>query len=395
MGANLKRLEQKVIAFMRTTIANLDGDLSLVREQAYAAHDLFGDHLMEWSEEFASLYNQMLGIYRAHTPMPKGRYRTRHIAIGYSSFPIQAWVAGKEQPPRPTAGELVARFDRLISAYTRREGTMADRRGEQENAWPFDPQEIKKGLPVWVRLHKRGARIAATIRDHSEDRSRCAIDLEIEDPAHSGQVIRQAYPKLVQAYQLTRREVPLPTETVPALAASQESHPAPDMGNQPAPHAKPTETHASLREALPHDQVEAEPVPALKAGAEALAEDQALDPACLAIYSRESLRFKGPHDQARRAYLRDFARERGHQAFWFTIHGSRSGYYQAGVPAGEEGWTHFLEVAVQFDIYCAFIAAYAPGQLEQFLTDAAARGEIKLERDTGLAWMSSKHSTSR
>lgn len=268
---------------------------------------------------------------------------------------------------------------------------MIDRSDEPGTTRPLAPQEIKKGLPVWVRLHKRGARVAATIRDHSEDRSRCAVDLEIEDPTHVGQVIHQAYPRMVQVYQLTRREVPPSAEAVPVPATLLDSRDAPDTIHQPAPPVERTCTGADLREAIPQDQVEPEPALAPQAGTESHAQDQALDLASLAIYSRETLRFKGPHDQARRGYLRTFARERGHQALWFTIHGSRSGYYQAGVPAGEEGWAHFLERAVQFDIYCAFIAAYAPGHLEQFLTDAAARGEIKLESDMSLTWTPGTH----
>jgi hypothetical protein len=393
MGTHLKRLEREVTASMRTAIANLDGDLSLVREQLYAAHDLFGDHLMEWSEEFAKLYNQMLEIHRAHTPMPRGHYRTRHIGIGYSSFPVQTWIVDKEQPATPTADELVQRFDQLISAHTGKEETMTEQPGKQEEARTFDPQEIKKGLSVWVQLHKKGARVAATIRDISEDRSSCTVDLEIDDPIHAGQMIRQVYPKPVQIYQLTRRERPSLAEATPAPA--QKRLAMPDAINRPAPHAGRTDIGADLREAIPQDQVEAEPKPTPKAVPESHTENQALEPASLTTYSRETLRFQGPHDQARRAYLRAFAQERGYQAFWFTIHGSRSGYYQAGIPAGEEGWTHFLERAMQFDIFCAFIATYAPGKLEQFLTDAAARGEIRLGMDMGLTWTPGKRSTPR
>jgi hypothetical protein len=71
---------------------------------------------------------------------------------------------------------------------------LIDQPEKQEDFRSLDPQEIKEGLPVWVQLHKRGARVAATIRGHSEDRSRCTVDLEIDDPIHPGQVIRQAYP---------------------------------------------------------------------------------------------------------------------------------------------------------------------------------------------------------
>ena len=83
-----------------------------------AAHTLFADHLMEWSEEFAMLYQKMYEIYCAATPMPEGRYRTTSIGIGYSSFPVTRWMADKVQSPVPAAKELVARFDRLISEYS-------------------------------------------------------------------------------------------------------------------------------------------------------------------------------------------------------------------------------------------------------------------------------------
>jgi hypothetical protein len=63
---------------------------------------------------------------------------------------------------------------------------LIDQPEKQEDIRSLDPQEIKEGLPVWVQLHKRGARVAATIRGHSEDRSRCTVDLEIDDPIHPG-----------------------------------------------------------------------------------------------------------------------------------------------------------------------------------------------------------------
>lgn len=94
----------------------------------------------------------------------------------------------------------------------------------------------------------------------------------------------------------------------------------------------------------------------------------------LLTYSRESLRYQGPHDQARRAWLRTFAEQGGYRDFWFTMHGQYSGYYQTKVLS----WTRFLEGAVQYEIYCCYVAAVAPGQLERRLTDAAKRGEIKL-----------------
>jgi hypothetical protein len=112
---------------------------------------------------------------------------------------------------------------------------------------------------------------------------------------------------------------------------------------------------------------------------------QALDPASLTYYSRDTLVYQGPHDQARRSWLAQWAQQRGYKNFWFIMHHKYSGYYQTGVPEGEEGWTHFLERAVQYDIYCCYIAAYAPGQLEHVLKDAEKRGEIK-NLDDHLIW---------
>jgi hypothetical protein len=113
--ATLKQLEQEVIDSMRAAIAAFDTDHSVVRVNMEKAHNLFRDH--EWSEAFYTLYNGMLEIYCAYTPKEKGHYRRTHIGIGYSSFRVQTWVVDKVQPPRPTAEELVARFDCLLCAY--------------------------------------------------------------------------------------------------------------------------------------------------------------------------------------------------------------------------------------------------------------------------------------
>ncbi len=46
----------------------------------------------------------------------------------------------------------------------------------------------------------------------------------------------------------------------------------------------------------------------------------------------------------------------------------------------EDGWAGFLEKAVQYDIYCMFVAAFTPHvPLEHYLKDAQKRGEIKLD----------------
>jgi hypothetical protein len=111
----LKKLEQTIIDSMRAALAAFDTDHSVVRENMERAHNLFRDH--EWSEEFYTLYNGMLEIYCSYTPRERGHYRRTSIGVGYSSFPVQIWVPDKIQPPKPTAIELVARFDALIHAW--------------------------------------------------------------------------------------------------------------------------------------------------------------------------------------------------------------------------------------------------------------------------------------
>lgn len=113
----MNQLEKRVISYMRDALANLDTDHAAVQENMSYAHNLFAGCLMQWSEEFARLYDQMLEVYRAHTPMKRGHYRVTHIASGYSSLPIHTWVNDKEQPPIPTSSELVTRFDQIINEY--------------------------------------------------------------------------------------------------------------------------------------------------------------------------------------------------------------------------------------------------------------------------------------
>lgn len=139
-NTDLKHLENEITVNMRTAIMHLDTDHFMVRKHLYRAHDLFGDHLMEWSEDFCTLYNQMLAGHRAHTPMPKGYYRTKNIAHGYCSFPVKIWVTEEEQPLIPTADELVVRFDRLISAY----------RSSEEAAYCWDYPPLRYEVPEYL-----------------------------------------------------------------------------------------------------------------------------------------------------------------------------------------------------------------------------------------------------
>jgi hypothetical protein len=120
-------------------------------------------------------------------------------------------------------------------------------------------------------------------------------------------------------------------------------------------------------------------------------QDQALD---LITYSRASMKYQGPYDQARRASLKRWAEQHGYKSFWYRC-GKYSRHHQGGVPAGIEGWTSFLEKAVQYDIYCCYIAAYAPQPLDYYLEDAIRRGEITNLYDDSLVWRPSDHSKPR
>lgn len=117
----MKQLEKDVIGSMREALAHYDTDPSLARENLNTFHQLFAEHLMEWSEDFAVLWQKMYEIWCAYTPMPKGQYRTTSIEIGYSSFQVKRWINDKVQPPIPGTEELLLRFDRVIGEYARSE----------------------------------------------------------------------------------------------------------------------------------------------------------------------------------------------------------------------------------------------------------------------------------
>jgi hypothetical protein len=113
----MSTLEDAVVGHMRAAIAVFDTDHEAVGKHTRLAHELFSDNFTEWSESFCTLYNGMLEIYRAYTPHEKGHYETRHIGIGYSSFPVSRWIVEKIQPVKPTATELVERFDGFVRAW--------------------------------------------------------------------------------------------------------------------------------------------------------------------------------------------------------------------------------------------------------------------------------------
>lgn len=112
----MKHLENEIVGHIRTAISNLGTNHIVVSEHMNKSHELFSEHLMEWTDEFCQLYNQMLGIFRSYTPVKTGRYQSSHREIGYSSFQTRRWVEDKVQPPVPTVGELLEKFDALIAS---------------------------------------------------------------------------------------------------------------------------------------------------------------------------------------------------------------------------------------------------------------------------------------
>lgn len=112
----MKQLENEIAVHIRTAISHLGKDQFLVGEQMRKAHELFSEHLMEWTDNFCQSYNKMLEIYRSYTPAKTGRYQSSHREIGYSSFQTRRWVEDKVQPPVPTVGELLEKFDALIAS---------------------------------------------------------------------------------------------------------------------------------------------------------------------------------------------------------------------------------------------------------------------------------------
>lgn len=65
--------------------------------------------------EFDALYNELLKLWRAFTPQPRGQYKIRHMEVGYSSFSYSQWVQDKEQTA-PCKEEIVSKADALMEA---------------------------------------------------------------------------------------------------------------------------------------------------------------------------------------------------------------------------------------------------------------------------------------
>jgi hypothetical protein len=119
---NMELFEDEVITSMRSCIAALDDkDTVNVRDAYNAAQNLFGNLLMQWSEDFATLFNSMLDIYRAKTPRTAYSRKDRSIPWGLGSTTITTYKKDKVQPVPPKAIELLARFDQLIATYKQKE----------------------------------------------------------------------------------------------------------------------------------------------------------------------------------------------------------------------------------------------------------------------------------
>lgn len=111
----MEQLENEIVEHIREAIANLGKDQFVAGEKMRKAHEIFSDHLMEWSDDFCRLYNGMLSIYRSYTPAKSGHYRSCHHEIGYSSFATQRWVQDRQQATVPTTSELLVKFDSLVN----------------------------------------------------------------------------------------------------------------------------------------------------------------------------------------------------------------------------------------------------------------------------------------
>lgn len=116
---NLKEREQEIIEYWRECIANLDTDQATAIARRREAEALFSEYLIEWSEDFASLWQEMYKVYCMYTPRQTGHYRNRHYSIGYSSFHAKQYIKDKVQPERPTAAALIERFDALMIEHKR------------------------------------------------------------------------------------------------------------------------------------------------------------------------------------------------------------------------------------------------------------------------------------
>jgi hypothetical protein len=109
----MNELQQQIITHMRTAIATFKTDTYASSDAKKLADELARSDEMEWSDDFAALYNETLAIWRACTPQQRGRYTTTHREIGYSSFHTTVWREDKVQPS-VDFDALLVRFDELV-----------------------------------------------------------------------------------------------------------------------------------------------------------------------------------------------------------------------------------------------------------------------------------------
>lgn len=127
----IKQLERQVIGYMRQAIALYHTDPTCASENLAYHKGLFSGHLMQWSEAFSVLQQQMYQVWCAYTPQKTGRYVTKHVGIGYSSIPVTTWTNNKKQPLAPTTEQLLARFDQLVCEYTNTQQQEEDQDGSK------------------------------------------------------------------------------------------------------------------------------------------------------------------------------------------------------------------------------------------------------------------------
>jgi hypothetical protein len=110
-------LQRQVIAHWRHAIELYTTDRRSSYDYRYLAETLFKSSLLEWPSDFCTLYNLMYKQYCKFTPKPTGHFTTKHIAIGYSSLPMEKWLEDAAQASIPTPKELLIDFDSAVNWY--------------------------------------------------------------------------------------------------------------------------------------------------------------------------------------------------------------------------------------------------------------------------------------
>lgn len=116
----IELVQRKIIGHFREAIRLFDEDQEEAAFQYRLAYNMVGAWARVWGDaegEFYGLEHEIMKIWRAYTPQKRGRYVTRHVALGYSSIPVDRWVDDKVQPPRQTVDEALSRFDALVAPW--------------------------------------------------------------------------------------------------------------------------------------------------------------------------------------------------------------------------------------------------------------------------------------